>query len=268
MKIKNTVYINIIAIAGALLLISSNCAKNTFKQLVVSGEVATVLSGSKANMNQLYTLVARTTIDGFNINDIPQLEPPSIDSSGNLNLPDLPASLEPVTDASVTIDTISLKHETGGFYMSAPTQLQTLKKYNFHIETPDSTNADGYVYLPGQFSIVSISDTLLSVDSLADINVNWSKSDSASKYLVMVQFVDTSGTVTKYNTTVKDTTCVIPANTFTDENGAGLSGKYLLEIGAVYGGLSASTFTNGSLIGALGMLAGITIAQPAPVIVQ
>jgi len=241
------------------LLIITSCQREEFKQLVVSAQ----LSATKLdtlNVNIALAVVAEAGLDISGESEAPSITPPEPQDTA-FNLPDLPAGLEPVEGAKVVFAGETLNDIGGGYYQGSPDSLIPLTRYNISIDTPDG-NVNGNVILPGEFSIIAPpGDTVIFADSLQNLNVVWTHSDSASSY--MVRLVKIGGGVL-YSEVVSDTTLLLDPQIF----GASPRGDYLISVTAIYGKFESGVPGYSNLQGATGYLSAALTPDVVAVRIQ
>lgn len=227
-----------------LFILVTSCEKQEFKQLVISAQ----LSATKLdtlNINIALAVVAEASLDISGESVAPSITPPEPQDT-TFELPDLPAGLEPVEGAHVVFGGETLDDIGGGYYQGYPDSLIPLTRYSISIETPDG-DVSGYVILPGEFNIIEPRDTIILADSLQNLNVVWTHSDSASSYMVRLIKI---GSGVLHSEVVKDTTLLLDSQVF----GTSPRGNYLISVTALYGKFESGAPGFSNLEGATGYL--------------
>ncbi len=220
-----------------------------YKFLVVTAQVAKSL---EVESNTATVLVGRTRLLNLFI------EQP-IDTNFT---DDLPATVEPVSQALVSVSEIVLPEKTKGVYFKAGLELEYKKRHNLLIITGTDT-ITGSCVLPDSFSIVEPKngETL----TFTNIRVVWSKSDSAERYIIGLSPIDTANKAEGFSASVKDTFCLIPEAACKDSAGNFFPGRYLIDLMAINGAWKKGSqdlfLSGGNLQGARGIYGAVIYAR-------
>lgn len=238
-----------------LTLLSGICFWQCQEQLKTTIVTAQVVKTLYPESNTATAIVGRT--NAYNL----FIEQPNDTNFDNV----FPLTVQPITDALVKINNLTLPEKIRGVYFKPAFDLVYLQRYDLTIVTEDET-ITGSSVLPDSFSIIlpNSGDTLIFYGA----RIVWNKSDSAEHYIISVTPVDTANKAQGWEKDfpAETTACLIPQPAFMDSAGKFYPGEYTITIMAFNGAWKKGSLdlflSGGNLKGALGIYGAAVYAKP------
>jgi len=272
---------NLFVLAGVILLaiFLNSCKKegeNLLSEYIVTAQIAKSpvdTAGLNTYICSGSVILGKIELKEEDLSNVSKLltyipENPEPNDS-NIKFPDI---INPVSGAQITVssksDSFNIKERIDGIYFSLLPELNSLEEYTLKILTEDK-ELKSSVILPDTFSIKTINNEILpeslNFSDFDSLEITWSKSEQAEKYIVKIEPPENAGIET-FKKTVEDTFVkIFKDEIFKDTLGNYIEGLYKISIWAINGmykkGDIQFILSRGNVDGATGIFCAITCSK-------